>query len=88
MRARFQKVDACHYDVVFCGRFCKIIPFRYRTTLNVVGHSHGCVYLRGSHELGPLFGTFSYNASASNTRFVSAYRAAEDHGKFVLTRSE
>jgi hypothetical protein len=86
MRARFDRVDACHYDVLFCGRFCKVLPFLYATQLNVTGHGGGCVYLGGSHRLGPLFGTFRYSAWGSHTRFVASYSADNDRGRFVLTR--
>lgn len=86
IRARFERTDACHYRVVFCGRFCKVLPFRYATTLNITGYGPGYVCLGGSQRLGPLFGTFSYNASATSTRFVSNYQADDDSGKFVMSR--
>lgn len=86
IRARFERLNGCRYRVTFCGRFCVLLPFRYVTELQVTGWSHGCVCLSGSHHLGPIFGTFSYNARATHTRFVSRFSAADDHGKFVMTR--
>lgn len=86
IRARFERLDACHYRVVFCGRFWMVCPFRYTTTLRITGYGPGVVCLGGSHRLGPVFGTFSYNARATHTHFVSRYCAQEDHGRFVMTR--
>lgn len=86
IRARFERLDACHYRVVFCGRFWMVCPFRYTTTLRITGYGPGYVCLGGSHRLGPIFGTFSFNARATQTQFVSRYCAEDDHGKFVMTR--
>jgi hypothetical protein len=86
IRARVERLDACHYRVVFCGRFWRVCPFRYTTTLRITGYGPGYVCLGGSHRLGPVFGTFSYNARATQTHFVSRYCAEDDHGTFVMTR--
>ncbi|MBX3441923.1 MAG: hypothetical protein KF774_05910 [Planctomyces sp.] len=86
MRAKFCRLDACRYEVTFCGRFCVLVPFRYTTVLTVTGCSDGCVALRGSERLGPLFGTFSMNARASGTQFVSNYCSEKDRGQFTMTR--
>ena len=40
---------------------------------------------RGS-ILGPLLGTFTYNAGATACEFVATYCSRSDHGKFVLSR--
>ena len=37
LRARFRQQNDGNYRVVFTGRFAKVIPFRFATTLNVVG---------------------------------------------------
>ncbi len=86
MRASFCRLCDGNYEVTFSGRFCKLIPFRYKTTLTVTGHSDGVVYLSGSQNLGPLFGTFSYNAWANDCQFVSGYCSKKDQGQFVLSR--
>ncbi len=86
MRASFTRLCNGNYEVTFAGRFCKLIPFRYKTTLNVTGYSDGVVYLSGSQNLGPIFGTFTYNAWANDRQFVSGYSASKDQGQFVLSR--
>lgn len=87
MRARFCRLCNGNYEVTFCGRFCKLIPFRYKTTLNVTGYTDGVVYMSGSHNLGPVFGTFTYNAWANDCQFVSSYTAgSKDQGQFSLSK--
>ena len=86
LSARFQQVDARHYDVVFTGRFAKVIPFRYRTTLEVTCTTPQGAHLAGSHRLGPLLGTFDYSAYATGCQFVADYKARRDHGQFTLSR--
>lgn len=75
-----------HYDVTFNGRFWKLIPFHYKTTLTVTGYENGKVYLSGSHFLGPVLGSFSYNAWSDGCQFVSSYCARKDNGQFVMSR--
>jgi hypothetical protein len=86
LKATFCKLDACRYEVHFRGRFCKLIPFCYTTTLRVTGTQNGWVFLQGSHKLGPIMGTFSYNARASDCQFAAGYRAKDDVGQFIMTR--
>lgn len=87
MNATFCRRCDGHYDVKFNGRFWKLIPFHYKTTLTVTGYgADGKVYLSGSHHLGPVLGTFSYNAWADNCNFVSAYCAKKDNGQFVMSK--
>jgi hypothetical protein len=87
MRASFCRPCNGNYQVTFTGRFCKLIPFRYTTTLNVTGYADGVVYLSGSHKLGPILGTFSYNAWANDRQFSSGYNAgSKDQGTFTLSR--
>lgn len=87
MRARFCRLCNGNYEVTFTGRFCKLIPFRYKTTLNVTGYSDGVVYMSGSQYLGPIFGTFTYNAWANDCQFVSGYNAgSKDQGQFTLSK--
>lgn len=87
MRASFCRLCDGNYQVTFTGRFCKLIPFRYKTTLNVTGCSDGVIYLSGSHNLGPILGTFTYNAWANDRQFASGYNAgSKDQGQFNLSR--
>lgn len=87
MRASFCRLCNGNYQVTFTGRFCKLIPFRYTTTLNVTGYTDGVVYLSGSQNLGPIFGTFTYNAWANDRQFASGYSAgSKDQGQFNLSR--
>jgi hypothetical protein len=75
-----------NYQVTFVGKFCLLIPFRYTTTMTVTGQKDGVVYLAGSQNLGPLFGTFTYSAWANDCQFVSSYCSRKDQGQFTLTR--
>lgn len=86
LQARFRPVTCDKYEVVFRGRFAKVIPFRYKTTLQVTGRSSQGVHLAGSHRLGPLMGTFHYQAHATSCHFVANYQARRDHGQFLLSR--
>lgn len=86
LKATFTRCDEVNYSVRFSGRFFKLIPFRYTTTLTVVEESADGVRLTGSSYLGRLMGTFSYNASATDTDFVAGYSSCKDQGQFVLRR--
>lgn len=87
MNARFCRRCDGHYDVTFNGRFWKLIPFHYKATLMVTGYGEdGKVLLSGSHYLGPVLGTFSYNAWADHCQFVAGYCARRDNGQFVMSR--
>ena len=86
MAATFCPIDASHYQVHFNGRFFKLIPFRYTAVLTVTGTENGRVLLSGSHHLGPILGTFSYNAWATETQFVAGYCSQKDQGQFVMSR--
>jgi hypothetical protein len=86
LQADFCRIDDCRYRVTFTGRFFVIVPFRYQVTLRVVSDDGENVTLAGSSNLGRLYGTFTYNATATATRFVSRYDSCRDDGKFVLSR--
>ncbi|WP_437224147.1 hypothetical protein SH661x_003506 [Planctomicrobium sp. SH661] len=88
LRATFCQVDACHYEVRFKGRFCKVIPFHYKTILTVTATEDGRVWLRGSERLGLLLGTFSMNGWATSNQFVSSYTSKDDQGQFSLRRCQ
>jgi hypothetical protein len=86
MNAEFCRRCDGHYDVKFNGRFFKLVPFRYKATLTVTGYADGKVYLSGSHNIGPLLGTFSYNAWSDGCQFVAGYCSRKDNGQFLMSR--
>lgn len=86
LKAEFCRINNCQYEVRFRGRFAKIIPFRYRETLNIVSETEECVRLAGETVIGPIMGSFSYNGTATNTHFKATYRSRNDCGLFEMTR--
>lgn len=86
LRATFTKCSEIQYRVEFTGRFCKILPFRYSVTLDVVEDTGESVKLAGSSYLGRLFGTFCYTASADGCSFTAHYSSKKDQGRFDLWR--
>ena len=85
LRARFTQRSDGNYRVVFTGRFAKIVPFRFGTTLNVVGRDGDKVILAGeSRVMG--FGRFTYNAVADENNFNSQYSSWRWRGEFNLYR--
>ena len=87
LRAEFCKVNDTCYKVTFRGRFWKVFPFRYTTTMTVTGYtSDGQVMLTSSQKLGPILGTFCMNAVATNCHFEASFTSKNDHGKFILNR--
>jgi hypothetical protein len=85
LSATFQRANETQYSVVFRGRFLKIIPFRYRTELDITGYQDDKVLLAGSRKL-LFFGTFSYSAAATCTDFTATYEARKDRGVFIMKR--
>ena len=73
------------YDVRFTGRFAKVIPFVYRSHLDVVGTSGDTTILAAERRI-PLFGTFRTDAAVSPTSFDATFRSGKDSGRFVLSR--
>jgi hypothetical protein len=86
LRATFCKCDDTHYRANFQGRFFGVIPFRYSVTLTVTAQEKDKVTLAGESYLGRLFGTFTYNAQATDSDFVADYSSCRYEGKFVLRR--
>lgn len=86
LKATFTRCGDSRYRVEFRGRFCKVVPFTYSVTLNVVEDTGECVTLAGSSYLGRLFGTFCYTARADGCSFTASYSAKKDSGKFVMRR--
>jgi hypothetical protein len=85
LRAYFRQTDEDHYRVVFTGRFAKVVPFRFATTLNVTGRDGDQVYMAGEKRLG-LFGRFRYNAVADGQHFHADYDSWRWVGEFNLNR--
>ncbi len=73
------------YRVTFSGRFAKVVPFRYSTTMNVVGAGDGVTVLAAEKRLGPM-GTFRTTATVTGTNFDATFTSRRDAGRFVLTR--
>jgi hypothetical protein len=73
------------YDVRFTGRFAKVIPFVYRSHLDVVGTSGDTMFLAAERRI-PFFGTFRTDATVSPTSFDATFRSGKDSGRFVLSR--
>jgi hypothetical protein len=86
LRATFTCVGDNCYRVRFKGRFAKIIPFRYRTTMTITGVGDGVATLVASRRLGPVLGTFAMTAVATPTTFEAEFSSKNDCGRFVLTR--
>ena len=85
LRATFSSCDDRHYRAVFVGRFFKVIPFRFTTVLEVIGHEDDKLLLAGESRLG-LFGTFRYSAQATATDFTAQYSSRRYEGQFLLHR--
>jgi hypothetical protein len=85
LNAKFKQKDCNSYRVTFSGRFAKVIPFRYTTTMNVVGTGDGVVMLSAERPLG-LRGSFRTMAVATSTNFDATFTSPRDWGRFVMTR--
>jgi hypothetical protein len=85
LRGRFRQQSDGNYRVVFTGRFAKVIPFRFATTLNVVGHEGDKIYMAGEPRIMG-FGRFSYSAVADANNFNAQYESRRWRGEFVLWR--
>lgn len=85
LKARFRQTDDCHYRVVFTGKFAKVIPFRFATTLNVVGREGDKVILAGESRLMGFY-KFKYDAVADEHEFNAHYSSGRWTGEFNLSR--
>jgi hypothetical protein len=85
LHAKFKPQGPDSYRVTYRGRFAAVIPFRYSTTMNVVGTGDGVVLLAAEKRLGPM-GTFRTAANATGTNFNAAFTSRRDSGRFVMTR--
>lgn len=85
LNATFKPKDCDSYRVTFNGRFAKVIPFRYSTTMNVTGRGDGVVMLSAERPLG-LRGSYRTSAAVTSTNFDATYTSPRDHGRFVMTK--
>ena len=83
LRARFSEQCDGNYRVVFSGKFAKVVPFRFATTLNVVGRDGDNVLAGESRVMGFRM---SYNAVADACNFNSQYCSRRWRGEFNLSR--
>jgi hypothetical protein len=86
MRAEFRSAGPGSWEVVFRGRFCALIPFRYSAVLCESRGEDGSVQLRGSRNLGPLFGTFHFSGTVREGRLNARWWSKKESGRFVLER--
>lgn len=86
LHANFHKVGPNCYRVTFRGRFWVVLPFIYGTNLTVTGESPEAVTLAGATVLGPVMGTFRYDATATPCHFEARFTSKGDCGRFVLDR--
>jgi len=84
MRA-FVRPAADGYNVLFFGRFAKVIPFAYRSHLTTTGTSDSGMSLAAEKRLPPL-GMFRTEATATANVFEASYNAKVDHGTFRFAR--
>ena len=77
---------ATRYDLRVVGRFAVVIPFAYRTHLNVVGHTPEGPILAAEKKL-PLFGgSFRTTGVLTADGLLAGYSAMKDTGTFTLRR--
>ena len=84
--ATFCQIDSCQVQAKFKGTFARIIPFRYRTKLQIVHQEPGLMVLGGSRKLGPIMGQFTYEGTISNGQFSAQYSSKRDRGTWNLSR--
>lgn len=85
LRGYFRPTSDCNYRAVFTGKYAKIVPFRFSTTLNVVGREGDKTYLAGESRF-PLFGRFTYSGVADGHHFNMQYDSRRWRGEFNLER--
>jgi len=83
MRARLTPT-AGGYDMRVVGRFAAIIPFTYRTHLDVVGETPDGPILAAEKSLG-VFGTFRTRGVLTADGFRADYSAMKDRGRITLS---
>ena len=90
LKARIRQVDEDQYRAVFTGRFFKVIPFIYPTTLERIhnptaGEDETVEHLSSRQKL-PFLGTYRMQATVGEDRFHATFEGRRDSGTFDLTR--
>ncbi len=86
LKAKFTVLNDSKVQARFNGRFFKLIPFHFNVTLEIVKNEDGVVTLKGKENLGRTLGTYTYNATYSNGKFVAKYLTEKDKGVFEVSR--
>ncbi len=86
LKAKFAVIDDSKVQARFNGRFFKLIPFHFNVTLEIVKNVDGVPTLKGKENLGRTLGTYTYNATYSNGKFVAKYSTEKDKGVFEVGR--
>ena len=86
LRATFCRINDRQVQALFTGSFAKILPFRYKAVLDIVHEEEGMIQVRGSQRLGPIMGTFSYEATITADQFKATYSSRRDCGQWNMTR--
>ena len=85
IRAKIRMDDDGNMVVRFHGRYAKIFPFWYRTTLEQSNQGDGIHYV-AQHDLGKRWGMFTLDAYLEGETLKAQYQSQDDIGGFVLTR--
>lgn len=83
LSATFCQTQPDQVQAKFRGTFAKIIPFRYRTNLNVVHQQAGLTILSGTRRL-PLSGEFRYYAEIQDGCFQGQFSSGRNFGCWTL----
>jgi len=86
LKAKFQVLSDSKVQARFNGRFFKIIPFHFNVTLEIVENKDGVMTLKGKEDLGRTLGTYTYNATYTQGKFVARYSTEKDKGVFEVVR--
>lgn len=85
LHARVRPWGVDTYRVVYTGRFARVVPFRYATTMRVTSRGEDVLVLAGGRRL-PLLGEYRSVAVATADQFVAGFTSRRETGRFVLTR--
>jgi hypothetical protein len=86
LKAKLTVLNDAKVQARFSGRFFKLIPFHFNVTLEIVKNEDGVVTLKGKEDLGRTLGTYTYNATYSNGKFIAKYSCDKDKGVFEVSR--
>ena len=85
MRVKLTPRSDGTYRARFSGRFAKIIPFTYQTTMTPVDYGPGYTKLFSSKQM-PLFGAYHTTAVVTPHHVDARYQSKRDHGSFSMSR--